>query len=427
MLASAVDPFAAAPGLRAPRALLWGCFILVHGVLIWLCFVSDGWPLGDVEGVYLGWAVDAASGSDVVGITTGFVYPVLALLPILAALSFGPGAYSATWLGLVTLLNAGAFALLLGRGRRRAALLAAVWWLVFLLLLGPVALARIDAVTVPVAIVALLLVRTRPVWGTVLLTLATWVKIWPVALIAALFTVSKYRWQVAGAAVATSLGVVLVALGLGSGLNVLSFVTEQTNRGIQIESPVAAGWMWQIAWGTPGSHLYYDQEILTFQIIGPGANATIAAMTPLLVVCAAAVLTLAGYRTRSGADPVRLFPPLVLALVLTLIVVNKVGSPQFTAWLAAPVIVGLLVQGRAWRFPAVLVLLIAGLTQLIYPHLYDLLLLADPAMVLVLTVRNTLELVLLGWAVWQLLSPPAPNRRSNHAGCILRRPVRLPR
>ena len=409
VLASAVEPFAAARGLRAPRSLLWAGFVVVHGALIWLCFASNGWPLGDVEGVYLAWAVDAASGADVVGITTGFVYPLLALLPVLAALSFGPGLYSATWLGLVTLLNAGAFALLLGRGRSRRALLAAAWWLVFLLLLGPVALARIDAVTVPVAIVALLLVRTRPVWGTVLLTLATWVKIWPVALIAALFTVSKHRWQVAAAAGATSLGIVLLALALGSGLNVFSFVSEQTNRGIQIESPIAAGWMWQTAWGIPGSYLYYDQQILTFQIIGPGTNAAIAAMTPLLVVCVAAVLALAAFRMRSGADPANLFPPLVLALVLTLIVVNKVGSPQFTAWLAAPVILGLLVRGRAWRFPAVLVFVIAGLTQLIYPHLYDVLLMADPAMVLVLTVRNALEVVLLGWAVWQILSRPTLN------------------
>ncbi|TFD31160.1 glycosyltransferase family 87 protein [Cryobacterium cryoconiti] len=414
VLASAVEPFGARPGLRAlraPRVLLWIGFALVHGVLVWLCFASTGWPLGDVEGVYLGWAAGAAAGADVVGITTGFVYPLLALLPILTALAFGPGLYSVTWLGLVTLLNAGAFALLLERGRSRRALLAAAWWLVFLLMLGPVALARIDAVTVPLAIVALLLMRTRPVWATVLLTLATWVKIWPVALIGALFVVSRRRWRVAVAAAVTSLGILIAALALGSGLNVFSFVSEQTNRGIQIESPVAAGWMWQAALRVPGTYIYYDQQILTFQVIGPGTNAAIAAMTPLLLLGVAAVLALAGFRIRSGADPVSLFPPLVLALVLTLIVVNKVGSPQFTAWLAAPVILGLLVHGRAWRFPAVLVLVIAGLTQLVYPHLYDLLLVADPAMVLVLTVRNALEVVLLGWAVWQIQSPPTLDQK----------------
>ena len=398
-------------GVPAPRTLLWAGFALVHGVLWWLCFVSSGWPLGDVEVVYLGWATDAASGVDVAGITTGFVYPVLALLPILAPLAFGPGLYAAGWLALVTLLNAGIFALLLGRGRSRRALVAAAWWLGFLLLLGPIALARIDAVTVPLAIAAVLLVGGRPLWATVLLTLAAWVKIWPVALVIALFTVSKDRRRVSVAAAGTSLAIVLVALGLGSGTKVLSFVGEQTNRGIQIESPVAGIWMWQAALGVPGSYLYYDREILTFQIIGTGTTVAIAALTPLLAVCVAVLLLYAWRWMRAGAEPASLFPPLALALVLTLIVVNKVGSPQFTTWLAAPIILGLLAHGRAWRLPAVLGLVIAALTQIVYPYLYDLLLEADPVMVLVVTVRNVFEVVLLGWAVWRMracTTPPTP-------------------
>ena len=403
---SVADRRGAGHGVPVPRTLLWAGFALVHGALWWLCFASPGWPLGDVEVVYLGWATDAASGVDVVGITTGFVYPLLALLPVLAPLAFGPDLYAAAWLGLVTLLNAGAFALLLGRGQDRRGLGAAAWWLGFLLLLGPVALARIDAVTVPPAIAALLMVGTRPVWGTVMLTLATWVKIWPVALILALFSVSKDRWRVLAAATGTSLVIVLVALGLGSGPNVLSFVSAQTNRGIQIESPVAGIWMWQAALGMPGSYLYYDQQILTFQIVGTGTNVAIAAMTPLLALSVSAVLLLAWQRVRAGARAADLFPPLALALVLVLIVVNKVGSPQFTTWLAAPLILGLLVRGSGWRVPAVLGLVIAALTQLVYPHLYDLLLAADPVMVLVLTVRNALEVVLLGWAVWQIRFPP---------------------
>jgi hypothetical protein len=96
------------------------------------------------------------------------------------------------------------------------------------------------------------------------------------------------------------------------------------------------------------------------------------------------------------------FPPLTLALTVTLIAVNKVGSPQFISWLAAPIILGLVLNGRAWRTPALLALALAALTQLVYPHLYDSLLVAHPLMVLVLTVRNLLEFVLLGWALFTL-------------------------
>jgi len=379
---------------------LWGGFALVHGVLVWLCLVAHGWPLGDVEVVYRGWADGAAAGT-IPGVTTEFVYPILALLPISAALTFGGGFYVATWLGLIVLLDAAAFQVLLGRRDPRA-VSAAWWWLGFLLLLGPIALARIDSVTVPIVIVALLLVGSRPAWGTLLLVIATWVKVWPAAAIAALAVASKERRRVLAVAVGASAAIVAVALGLGSGANVFSFVTAQTNRGIQIESPVSTVWMWLAALHVPGSFLYYDQQILTFQVTGSGIDVGIALMTPLLAVMSAAVLLLGVLAHRRGTAFAELFPVLVLALVLTLIAFNKVGSPQFMSWLAAPVILGLVLRGTAWRTPAILATVLAALTQLVYPHLYDWLLAAEPPMVLVLTIRNLLEFVLLGWAVGRL-------------------------
>jgi len=395
----------------ARRTALWSAFGLVHALLILLCFVSPGWPLGDVEQVYRSWAEGAASGRFQVGIDTPFVYPILAFGPIILALAFGPALYAATWLGIVTLLDAAAFALLLRRPGE-AATRAAWWWLGFLLLLGPVALARIDSVTVPIVIVALLLLESRPLWGAALLTIATWVKVWPFAAVAALVVASKDRGRVLATAAGTSAVIVLIALILGSGLTVFSFVTEQTGRGIQIESSVGIVWMWQAAAGLPGSFLFYDHEILTYQVTGPSIDLAIALMTPLLALAVAAVLLLGWRAMRDGAGFDRLYPPLLLALVLTLIVFNKVGSPQFMGWLVAPVIFGLLARPGAWRTPAVLVAVLAGLTQLIYPYLYDWLLLAHPVMVLLLTLRNLLEVVLLGWAIREIWRSPRPDYRA---------------
>lgn len=398
--------------------LLWCGFTLVHLVLVLLAMYGPGWPIGDLEVVYRSWADGAASGY-IVGISTEFVYPILAAVPIFAALAFGGTLYVLTWFGIVTLLDAVAFAVLLGRRPGRAAGVAAWWWLGFLLLLGPVALARIDSVTVPLVIVAVLWLRTRPGWGVGMLVIATWVKVWPVAAILALLVVAKEakeRWRILAAAVGGSALIVVVALILGSGWNVFSFVTQQTSRGIQIESPVAGLWMWPAAFRAPGSFLYYDDQILTFQVTGPGVGVAINLMTPLMAAAAAAVLVLGAMVVRRGADWARLFPPLVLALVLVLIVFNKVGSPQFVTWIAAPVILGLVLHGRAWRTPAILAAVIAALTQLVYPYLYDWLLRALPIMVLVLTLRNVLEVVLLGWAiahVWALArrSPATPGIR----------------
>jgi len=118
----------------------------------------------------------------------------------------------------------------------------------------------------------------------------------------------------------------------------------------------------------------------------------------LLVVQIAALL----FRHVSASLPVAdLLPVLCLALVSALITVNKVGSPQFIAWLAVPVILGLATSasgaGHSFRTPAILVLVLAGLTHAVYPYLYVELLLLNPAILAVLTVRNLLELVLLAW------------------------------
>jgi hypothetical protein len=409
-----VNPAEAAPRRSVVRrpGLLWAGFVVVHAVLIALNLSGIGWPLGDVERVYLGWAEGTVAGTARLGVDAAFVYPILALAPILAALVFGAPLYALTWLGLVTLINAVAFGVLAGRRPGRAEAVAAWWWLAFLLLLGPVGLARIDSVTAPLVILALLWLRTRPVWGAVLLSLATWVKVWPVAAIIALFVASTRRWQVVAAFAGTSLGIIGFAQLFGSGLTILSFVTEQTNRGLQIEAPVAAWWLWQSALGFPGTQVYYDQEILTYQVIGAGTDAVIAAMTPLLALSVAVVLLLGWRAQRAGAGAEALFPPLLFALVLTLIAVNKVGSPQFMTWLAAPIILGLVGRPRAWRGPAVVALLMALLTQLVYPYFYNGLLATTPVMVLVLSVRNLLELVLLGWMIvriWKLGKPGGQN------------------
>ena len=216
------------------------------------------------------------------------------------------------------------------------------------------------------------------------------------------------RWVVAIAAAASTATVIVFALLAGSGDNVLSFITQQTGRGIQIESPVAGLWLWQMVAGAPESFIYYDSAILTFQVAGPGVDAVAAAMTPLLaaVVLAVSLLGIRAARSaaRAGMNETQVLATLSLALVLVLIVLNKVGSPQFTTWLAVPVVLGLLSEGATrFRLPAALSLCIAVLTQLVYPYFYDLLLVADPVLVAIVTARNVLLLTLMVWSIVELV------------------------
>lgn len=387
------------------RLALWAAFVLVHGLLVWLNLWAPGWPLGDVVAVYRVWAENAAHGYLRMGIDAAWVYPILAFAPMAASLAFGSAWYGVTWLGIVVLLDAAAFTILLGRGRlSRTRRVAAWWWVGFLALLGPIALGRIDAVTAPIAIAGLLWAAGRPRVAAALLTIGAWVKVWPAALLAALLVASRKRGEVATVAASLSAGILGVSLLAGSGLNAMGFVVEQADRGLQIEAPLAVAWLWQIVGGNPAVRIRYDREILTFQIAGPGADVAAALTTPIMVVGVLAVLLLGIRAARRGARFGRLLPPLALAFVVVLMLANKVGSPQFATWLAAPVILGLVLRPRRFAEPALLAAGVALLTQLIYPYWYDWLLIAYPLAVLVLTVKVVLLVLLLAWAVravWQ--------------------------
>ena len=382
---------------------VWVAFVLVH---LWLGLANlyaPGLPLGDVTLVYKFWIEQATIGQFWVGIDSVWVYPIVALVPMLAASLFGPDQYASTWLTMVMLLNAVAFGFITGWGRARERMTVAWWWVGFLLLLGPIALGRIDSVTVPLAIVGVLLIANRPRAAAIVLAVATWIKVWPAALIAAAIIALRDRVRVLFTGIAVSAVIVAIVLLLGGGSNVFSFIGQQTGRGLQIEAPISTPWMWAAAAGVPGAYVYYDNAILTFQIQGAGVEVASALMTPLLLVAVVAVAFLGVRATRAGVAAGDLFPPLALALVTTFIAFNKVGSPQFVAWLAVPVVLGLATSaagfGRSFRTPAIMVLTIAALTQMIYPYLYDLLLVTHPLLVTVLTVRNLLLFVLLGWAI----------------------------
>ena len=186
-----------AKNLGHSSSLLWVAFALISIWLGWQGYVSEAVPYGDVSFVYEFWAGQAAGGAGIVGLDSQWVYPAAALIPILLPLIAGPGLYVFGWILLVTLINAGAFAYLLysaeGTKRNALQLRAAWWWLAFLLLLGPIAVSRLDSIVTPLAIVGLLSAVQRPVIAGALLTIATWIKVWPAALIAAVLVAVNKR------------------------------------------------------------------------------------------------------------------------------------------------------------------------------------------------------------------------------------------
>ncbi|PJJ72779.1 uncharacterized protein DUF2029 [Diaminobutyricimonas aerilata] len=387
--------------LVGQRAAAWAAFCVLHLGYGLVALFHPSLPMGDVTLVYKYWVEQAFTNDFWVGVDGPWVYPIGALAPMLVAHAFGPALYASTWLTIVLLLDAVALAALLGLHGPLRHGRAAWWWLAFLALLGPIALSRIDAVTVPLGIVAATLVLRHPRVAGALFVLGAWVKVWPAALFAALLVAARHRAPLLGVAVVTSSLVVLVPALYGAGTELFSFITTQTGRGLQIEAPVSTWWMWR-AWAVDPSLLYYDRDILTFQIRGPGVDIASALTTPLMLVVVAGIVVLGIRAAARGAALADLLAPLSLALVTALIVVNKVGSPQFASWLAVPVVLWLVTGCRGARVPVVLVLAIAALTHVVYPYLYGHLLALEPLMLAMLTLRNALLVVLLGWAVARL-------------------------
>lgn len=389
------------------RGTLWVAFALVHVVVSVLGFVLPNQPMGDVYLVYEPWSQRALAGEGIVGIDEDWVYPQLALVPLVLAHGFAwIAGYTVGWAIFVTALDAVAFAVLVGRARSRGRVTAAWFWLAAILLLGPVGLYRLDAVTVALAVMGGLWLRGRPWLAGILLAVATWIKVWPAAIIAAAVIALRRRWVLVGAGLVVSVATLAAVVAAGGLDHALGFIGDQTGRGLQVEAPVSMFYLWGQMLGVPGFFVYYSTEILTFQVTGTDIDPVIAAMTPILMIGVGAVAAVAALKVRRGAAVRDLLPVAALAIVTVFIVLNKVGSPQYLCWLVPPVVLGLVVARRAWVRPAILVLVLSALTQLVYPVFYGEVLAAHPLGAGILTVRNALLIVLGVWMVVRLVRVP---------------------
>lgn len=385
------------------RAVLWIAFAVVHLGVAWLGFLLPNQPMGDVYNVYEPWSTQALVGGGMVGVTEEWVYPQLAMIPMILAHAFAwISGYIVGWAILVTLVDAVAFAVLIGAARSTGRTTAAWFWLSYIALLGPVGLYRIDGFTVPLVLLGCLWLVGRPWIASILLSLATWMKVWPAAVLLAAVIAVRRRGALIGGAVAVS-ALTLVAIVAGGGAeHAFGFLAEQSDRGLQVEAVVSAPFLWGALLGLEGFWVYWDPGIVTFQVTGTQIDPVIAAMTPVLVIAMTLVALLGGWAALRGARFVVLFPSLSLALVTGLIVFNKVGSPQYLCWLIPSLALGLVIDRRRWVLPATVALAAALLTQLVYPLLYNGILAPALVPVAILTLRNAILVALFVWMLVRL-------------------------
>ena len=385
------------------RPVVLAAFALQHLWLVWQGLHGIGTPLGDIEFAYHPWVKDMLASHQILGLTQPWVYPFVDEIFMFIPQWLHPSNYQAAWLTMEAMLDLAAMAVLLyWPAKHDSARVGAAWfWIFAQLLLGPVSVSRLDSISVAVTTVGLVAwLRAKPSQAAVWFAIATWIKVWPVTLLAATIAEVKKWKPVAAWGLGTGAGVLLLGALFGNFKNVLSFVTEQTGRGIQIESPWALPGLWAAVLHNPSYGIFYDNAMKTFQVYGPGEALVASLLSPAMYISLGLTL-LAGWwllRGTSEADAAsrnEVFAWTVLAAILEMIVFNKVGSPQYYGWLIVPAILGRIEKVPNWSVVTNWLLVVLGLTGLVYPIIYDHILTGKPWATAVLTFRNVAVVILL--------------------------------
>jgi hypothetical protein len=396
-----------------------------RGLVVWLLLGRHAWVTGDV-----GYFATSLAAVPQVGLAATLVeYPlpgvvVVAAPWLLAGWLGAPDAYAETVLAFSLAADA-AFALLLGRQRgpgRRAALGV---WLLAVPLLGATVYARFDLVPGLLAATGLLLLPSRPRLAAAAAGLATGLKLWPALLLPALAAPTRRRRGVVTVVAAVGVllaGTTVAVAGWG---RLLSPLTWQAERGLQIESVPATAAMVAWAASSGASHRVGYGEHNAFEVTGPGVPQLLLASEVLSLLLVPALVWLWSLAWRRGALlQVDAVVWLGLASVAAFMATSKVLSPQYLLWLLPSAAAGLPIAtttSAALRTWSAVLLVTAGATQLVFPERYADLVQPTPgsgAVVLVLVVRN----VLLVWLVWRAATvalrelSAASTRSASHRG-----------
>jgi hypothetical protein len=321
--------------------------------------------------------------------------------------------YLIAFIALMMALDA-AFTFVLWRANGRRHDTSIDFWLIFVMLVGPLSYLRFDILPAVLAGGALLAARRRPWVAGALTGLGAAVKLWPALLMPVLLTHKPARRPAGIAFVVVGFGLALVSLLAGGWSRLVSPLTWQSGRGLQIES----------IWATPlmvARALQPDRWIVdmsrfqAYEIFGPGVSA-LQRVSDLATVLGLGMIIALWVRSFHHPQPSATAVGLIiLATVAIMIVTNKTLSPQYLLWMGGPMAVLLQLRPEqppelrrqtnrlAWQLVA-----LALLTHLVYPLFYDSLLgrhgtAGIIASTVVVTVRNvalvafTIEVCRIAW------------------------------
>ncbi|AQQ14642.1 Mannosyltransferase (PIG-V) [Corynebacterium glaucum] len=374
-------------------------------------------------------------------------YPVPLLVPLSWIYALGPGTqpeFGRAFVYLVLIIDGLITAYLIHFRNPRAnaaeshsrRLWAVGFWILFGLSAGPSMYMRLDIFPAVLVGGAIALMAQHPRSASALLGLATSLKLWPGILAAGLVGrwSDRMTWHRLTSFAAALFGMAGLVAVINGPERLISPLGYQGDRGLQLES-IAATPLVINGFQHP-EHYYVGLAVSkSYEIEGPGIDTALAytsigtALTLLLAVA------WAFYRLFAGRWTARSTTHFSIAILLLLLVTNKVFSPQYMVWLGPAIAVALLqpwtVQQsekpvgtpaqryrsvRGMRLIAAAVMVAMGLTTYVYPFAYDEIayrLGGEWAPVAALTIRNALILAAALGAFALLIADERAERRAS--------------
>lgn len=332
-------------------------------------------------------------------------YPAAAAVFIAFPALLRGAPYSVVFVQQMVLVDLVLLGLLAFWGMRRGSWAGAWFWVAAVPLLGPVALGRFDLVPTLFAAGGLVAAAaSAPLTAGVLLGTGATVKLWPALLVPIVLALRRGGARVVAGGAAIGLLVLGLVAWFGELRYLLSFLSYQQDRGLEIEALPALPLMIQGADG-----LRQDITIAfafgAFEVQGPGEQLLlrIADLGLVAVLVLVAWLTWRVRRSVGSATADRGQAAVVLAVVLMVgfLLFDKVLSAQYPLWIA-----GLVAVALCWRESPLrdCVLPLCGvllLTQLVYPvYFQDLVNRTDVLPVRLLVARDVLLVVVFLQATW---------------------------
>lgn len=301
---------------------------------------------------------------------------------------------------------------------------AVLTWIAFVLLMGPIAYFRFDMAPAVLAGAGAFLYRRRPALAGTLIACGAALKLWPALLVLPLLGTGRRGVRTAVGFGVTGGVLALASLAIGGWARLISPLTWQSDRGLQIESLPATPLMWLRSASPTPEWVVGLSRYNAFEITGPGVDAALQAASVLTLVGFLLAIIIGVRAAWSMKRTSRTVAVVMLAIILVMIDVNKTLSPQYILWLGGPLTA--LMGGSeddsspSLGWPALWAIAggaLAFLTQVVYPLRYGEIVYGTgtPGAVADLVIRNVFLVaftVVVCWKAWTLTR----RRRAEQAG-----------